>query len=78
MITQAQAQAHALGCGVDMTDRIAIPVADVADRFPAIDILHPETQEVYWPAGFWIKEGDEHWFSDLGMDYVICELNNKD
>lgn len=77
MVTREQAHTHAVLCGIDMTNRIALPIAECVNHFPATDILHPETQEIYWPAGFWIKAGDEHWFTDIGMDYVICETQSK-
>lgn len=64
---------HAISCGIDMTNKLAIAVDDLLCGWLAEPILHPETQEVQWPIGYWVNSEDIPAMQAMGLDYVIIE-----
>jgi hypothetical protein len=80
MITYTQAREHALKCGHVLGPVDAVPLDRVLSRsasgrgaWLAADVLHPETQEVVYPAGYWIDTDDIAKLASIGVDYVILE-----
>lgn len=66
---------HAVSCGVDMRGLKAVAVYAIGyGKWPADDILHPETLDVVWPKGYWMTQEDATKLAnETGIDYVICE-----
>ena len=80
MLTYSQARIHAAARGFDLVTTDAVPLHQVIRRsksgkgaWPAIDILHPVTQEIVCPAGYWIDEDEVKLLESIGVDYVILE-----
>lgn len=69
----ADYQAHAISCGIDMTNRVALPVAECLNRWTAVEVLHPETQDPIVVAGWWVLEDTIKECVNAGVDYLIVE-----
>lgn len=80
MLTYSQARTHAAACGIDLSNADAVPLHKVISRsksgrgaWLAADVLHPETQDVFYPKGYWIDDKDIPKFEAIGVDYLILE-----
>jgi hypothetical protein len=67
--------AHAVQCGVPMTDRRCVDSTTIGrGAFPAVDIIDPVTLDPVWVAGLWITQPElEKLEKEWGIDYIIVD-----
>ena len=63
---------HARDCGINMTGKIAVPLADSAGRLVMVDIIDPETRDVIVNAGTTMDAQLIGVCESYGVDYVIA------
>ena len=66
---------HAVMCGVNMVAKKAVSVDCLKTQgfWLAEDVLHPETCDNVYPAGFWVNAHDLDELKGYGIDYIIVE-----
>lgn len=63
--------AHAVSCGINMTGKLALPVAESAGYLLMMDIEHPVTRDVIINAGTTMDQQLIDVAAAEGVDYVI-------
>jgi hypothetical protein len=66
-----EAYEHAVSCGINMTGKIALPVAESAGYLVMVDIIHPVTLEPVIHAGTTMDVQLVEHCEMCGVDYVI-------
>ena len=63
--------AHAIQCGINMTGKLALPVAESAGYLLMMDVTHPETLKPILHAGTTMDQQLITVAQEYGVDYVV-------
>ena len=71
MISLSQAKAHAVLCGLDVVNHMAMPVQNAKGATLARDVIHPEDCSVVFAAGHYVSATMVRRLQAMGVDYVM-------